>query len=61
MRAGLAEVALNDDQRELISARLDAIERAMAAAPKTTRWRMRARVGERVRWYEDPDEIEGGG
>jgi hypothetical protein len=26
-------------------------------APKTIRWRARARVGERVRWYETPEEV----
>src|SRR5205085_8686352 len=29
---------------------------AAEAAPKTRRWRMRARVGERKRWYELPEE-----
>ena len=29
---------------------------ALAAAPKSARWRMRARVGERKRWYEQPEE-----
>jgi len=28
------------------------------AAPKSLRWRTRARVGERVRWYELPEEID---
>jgi hypothetical protein len=27
------------------------------ACPKTMRWKMRARVGERVRWYELPEEV----
>jgi hypothetical protein len=27
------------------------------AVPKTLRWKIRARVGERVRWYELPEEI----
>jgi hypothetical protein len=27
-------------------------------APKSRRWRMRARVGERKRWYELPEEVE---
>lgn len=31
---------------------------ALQAAPKTRRFRIRARVGERKRWYELPDEIE---
>ena len=32
----------------------DAVERA----PKTTRWRLRARVGTRVPWYEHVDEVD---
>ena len=30
---------------------------AIDAAPKSAGWRMRARVGERVRWYETPEEV----
>ena len=26
------------------------------AAPKTSKWRWRAKVGERKRWYEEPEE-----
>jgi hypothetical protein len=29
------------------------------AAPKSRRWRMRAKIGERKRWYELPEEING--
>jgi hypothetical protein len=29
---------------------------ALDAGPKTMGWRMRSRVGERVRWYEEPEE-----
>ena len=39
--------------------RLDALEAALAAAPKGLRWRMRARVGERLAWYEPVDDVEG--
>ncbi|HEY4277202.1 MAG TPA: hypothetical protein VGM91_03220 [Conexibacter sp.] len=35
-----------------------ALREALDAAPKTRRFRMRAKVGERKRWYEVPDEIE---
>ena len=27
------------------------------AAPKSTRWRLRARIGDRTRWYEEPEEV----
>jgi len=30
---------------------------AIDEAPKTVGWRARARVGERVRWYETPEEV----
>jgi hypothetical protein len=26
------------------------------AAPKSTRWRIRSRVGDRMRWYDQPEE-----
>jgi hypothetical protein len=29
---------------------------ALGAVPKSRAWRLRARVGDRVRWYEEPDE-----
>jgi hypothetical protein len=30
--------------------------RAIEARPKSTRWKMRARIGERARWYDLPEE-----
>lgn len=30
---------------------------AIEAAPKSTRWKIRARVGERVAWYAEPEEV----
>lgn len=36
--------------------RAEAIGAALHAAPKSTRWKLRARVGERARWYEEPEE-----
>jgi hypothetical protein len=38
-------------------AAIDAIVAAIGAAPKTTGWRIRARVGERVPWYQTPEEV----
>jgi hypothetical protein len=39
--------------REQVQAALAHIE----AAPKSLAWRLRARVGERVKWYKDVDEV----
>jgi len=35
----------------------DALLAAIAAGRKTLGWQMRARIGERVRWYETPEEV----
>ena len=35
---------------------MTALLAAIEAAPKSIGWRTRARVGERVRWYETPEE-----
>lgn len=35
---------------------LGVLRTAMETAPKSLRWKARAKVGERVRWYEQPEE-----
>jgi hypothetical protein len=39
------------------AAQVRTLDRAIEDAPKSGRWKLRARVGERVRWYEDPEEV----
>jgi hypothetical protein len=34
-----------------------ALQRTLEEAPKTRGWRLRARIGERKRWYETPEEV----
>jgi hypothetical protein len=45
------------DARIDAGAQIAAIKRAVEEAPKTLAWRVRSRVGERVRWYETPEEV----
>jgi hypothetical protein len=35
---------------------LGILSKAAESAPKSLRWKARAKVGERVRWYEEPQE-----
>jgi hypothetical protein len=56
-RRELPSIALAPGDAALIAGRLTTLEQALAAAPKSLRWRARSRVGERVRWYEEPEEI----
>jgi hypothetical protein len=46
--------AVKFDPATQIGALRDAIDRA----PKSNRWKLRARVGERVSWYAEPEEME---
>jgi hypothetical protein len=42
---------------QVIAERLDALWAVIDAEPKTRAWRMRNRVGDRVRWYVEPEEV----
>ena len=44
------------ESREAVHAKLDAITEAIERAPKSMAWKMRAVVGEKVKWYELPEE-----
>jgi hypothetical protein len=59
--AALPESGLDEASRVLIATRIEGIAAAVESAPKSVKWRARARVGERVRWYEEPDEVDQGG
>jgi hypothetical protein len=55
----LGEISIGEADRTRIGERLEEIERAIEHAPKSLRWRARAKVGDRVRWFELPEEIDG--
>jgi hypothetical protein len=57
LRDALPRFDVGDDVRRRVAARVDAIVDALAAGHKTTGWKARRLVGERVRWYEQPEEI----
>jgi hypothetical protein len=39
------------------SAQITALSEAIGTTPKSTRWKLRARVGDRLTWYEEPEEV----
>jgi hypothetical protein len=51
-----AEEPLPDASHD-VAAQVGALQAAIGAAPKSRSWRMRSRIGERVRWYETPEEV----
>jgi hypothetical protein len=46
-----------DVDHETVSARVDRLQERIEAAPKSRAWKLRAKVGERKRWYELPEEV----
>jgi hypothetical protein len=56
-REQLANYMLSDGDRGRISGRLDAILQRIEDAPKSRGWKLRARIGDRKRWYDLPEEV----
>lgn len=54
LRATLGDL---DVDRAEVTNRLDALGEVIEAQPKPLKWRMRAQVGDRMRWYELPEEV----
>lgn len=46
-----------DVDRDLVNARLDELWNAVEAQPKPLKWRLRAQVGDRMQWYQLPEEV----
>jgi hypothetical protein len=47
-----------EEDRERIRQRLQEVLERIEAEPKSRSWKLRARIGERKRWYELPEEVE---
>lgn len=47
---------LNGSAGALVGRRLDELAERIESAPKSRRWKLRAKVGERRRWYEVPED-----
>jgi hypothetical protein len=55
----IAGTTLSDPMLARATETITALEGLLASCHKTRRWQLRARIGDRMRWYELPDEIEG--
>jgi hypothetical protein len=56
-RDSLEHLDLSGVDRRVLADRLDSLWSRIEAAPKSRRWKLRARIGDRVRWYQEPDEV----
>ena len=46
-----------DVDRDVVATRLDALLDRVEGTPKSRSWKLRAKVGERKRWYQLPEEV----
>lgn len=54
---GTLETVIATGPPDAVAERLRMVLAALHEAPKSARWRLRARVGDRVTWYVLPDEV----
>jgi hypothetical protein len=57
LREGIGTVGLDAPDQERVLGRIDALWEQIERESKSRRWRLRARVGDRKRWYQVPDEV----
>jgi hypothetical protein len=48
---------LDEESKGLISARLDRLQAALEGVPKNMQWKLRSRMGTRVPWYDEVEEV----
>ncbi len=51
---------LEGGQKLTIVERLEVLTRALDEAPKSLKWKARDRIGQRVQWYDLPEEVQRG-
>ena len=51
------QAGLTDEDRQVVHNRIEELERQIDESPKTIRWKTRAAIGEKVRWYKVVEEL----
>ena len=57
LREGIGTFGLDDEDQQVALDRIARLWERIEVEPKSKRWRMRARIGDRKRWYQVPDEV----
>jgi hypothetical protein len=56
----LGRYDLSDEDKRRIEDRIVELQKRIEQEPKSFGWKMRAKIGDRKRWYDLPEEVEGG-
>jgi hypothetical protein len=57
VRKAIPQSGLEPAAQRLMLDRLDRLWQRIDAVPKPRAWRLRDRIGDRKRWYQEPDEV----
>ncbi len=49
--------SLTDEDRQVVRQRIIELQEAIQRQPKSVKWKLRSRIGERVKWYKDVEEL----
>jgi hypothetical protein len=49
---------LEPEDSPVVTDRLEALTRLIDDAPKGVKWKMRAKVGDKLKWYREVEEVE---
>ena len=58
LRELVTKTPLDAQERSRVAARMESLAAHIAESPKSRAWRLRARIGERKRWYDEPEEAD---
>jgi Uncharacterised nucleotidyltransferase len=56
-RGHVGDYQLVEEDRTRVTGRLDELLERIEIEPKSRRWKLRSKIGERKRWYELPEEV----
>jgi hypothetical protein len=57
VREGTGNYDIAQQDRETVEGRLNRLWEYVEAQPKSRAWRLRDRIGDRKRWYDEPEEV----
>jgi hypothetical protein len=57
-RDAIGEYPLTGDERQTLVDRIAQLLQRIDDEPKSTKWKMRDKVGDRKKWYQEPEEVD---
>ena len=49
--------AITDEQKAKVVQQVDTIKTAIDSQPKSNGWKLRAKIGDKIKWYKEVEEV----